>query len=164
MPRPTLQRARPTGPAGYTLVELVVVMTIAGILSATVAPKFFSQQSFAERGYADELAAALRATQKTAVITGCPARLTIAASSYVAAQQAASGNACLASDTTWSTPVLGADGVALQGNIATGTTVSPTGVFQFDTQGRLASSPASTLTVGARTISIDAGSGYVQVQ
>ena len=64
----------------------------------------------------------------------------------------------------WSTPVLGADGVALQGNIATGTTVSPTGVFQFDTQGRLASSPASTLTVGARTISIDAGSGYVQVQ
>jgi hypothetical protein len=37
-------------------------------------------------------------------------------------------------------------------------------VFQFDTQGRLASSPASTLTVGARTISIDAGSGYVQVQ
>lgn len=150
--------------AGYTLIELVVVMTVVGILSAVVAPKFFTQQSFSERGYADELAAALRETQKIAVVTGCPARLTLAAASYVANQQAASGNACLASDSSWSTPVLSVDGSALAGTAPTSTTASPTGIFQFDTQGRLVASPSTTVTIGARSLSIDAGSGFVQVQ
>jgi MSHA pilin protein MshC len=156
--------ARATGPAGFTLIELVVVMTIAGVLAATIGPKFFTQQTFSERGYADELAAALRLAQKTAVITGCPARVTVGASSYAAAQQAASGNACLASDNSWSTPLLANDGTTLQGSAPSGTTASPTGVYQFDTQGRLASSPGTTVTVGARSITIDAGSGFVQVQ
>lgn len=164
MSRMTRSRARTPGSAGFTLVELVVVMTIAGILAATVGPKFFSQQTFSERGYADELGAALRLTQKTAVITGCAARLSVAAGSYVAAQQAASGNACLASDNTWSTPIMGSDGAVLQGNAPSSTTASPAGVYQFDTQGRLASSPGTTVTVGARTITIDAGTGFVRVQ
>jgi MSHA pilin protein MshC len=164
MSRRTGSHARTTGPAGFTLVELVVVMTIAGVLAATIGPKFFSQQTFSERGYADELAAALRLAQKTAVITGCPARVTVSAGSYAAAQQAASGNACLASDNTWSTALLANDGTALQGSAPSSTTVSPTGVYQFDTQGRLASSPGTTITVGARSITIDAGSGFVQVQ
>jgi len=155
--------ARTTGPAGFTLVELVVVMTIAGVLAATIGPKFFSQQTFSERGYADELAAALRLAQKTAVITGCPARVTVNAGSYAAAQQAASGNTCLASDNSWSTPLLANDGTTLQGSAPSGTTVSPTGVYQFDTQGRLSSSPGATLTIGSRTISIDATTGFVQV-
>lgn len=38
---------------GYTLVELVAVMAIGGIIAATIAPRFFSQQTFTERGYAD---------------------------------------------------------------------------------------------------------------
>ena len=157
-------RARTTSPAGFTLVELVVVMTIAGVLAATIGPKFFSQQTFSERGYADELAAALRLAQKTAVITGCPVRVAVNAGSYAAAQQAASGNVCLASDNTWSTALLTNDGTTLQGSAPAGTTASPTGIYQFDTQGRLASSPGTTVTVGARSISIDAGSGFVQVQ
>jgi prepilin-type N-terminal cleavage/methylation domain-containing protein len=156
--------ARTTSPTGFTLVELVVVMTIAGVLAASIGPKFFSQQTFSERGYADELGAALRLTQKAAVITNCPARLTLTAGTYAAAQQAASGNTCLASDVTWSTPVLGIDGSLLQGTAPASTTASPVGVFQFDTQGRLTSSPGTTVTVGARTITIDAATGFVQVQ
>jgi len=164
MPRTAPYRAQPASSAGYTLVELVVVMAIAGVLAAFIAPRFWSQQTFSDRGYADELAAALRFTQKAAVITGCPARLTLASGSYAAAQQAASGNTCNASDNTWATPVVGADGSNIQNTAPGSTTSSPTGVFQFDTQGRLSASPATTITVGTRTITIVAGTGLVQVQ
>jgi len=149
---------------GYTLVELVVVMSIAGVLAAYIAPRFWNQQTFSDRGYADELAAALRSTQKAAVITGCPAQLTLSSNSYAATQQAASGNACNPADTTWSTPLLGADGSAIQDSAPANTSASPTGVFQFDTQGRLSGGPASSVTVGTHTITIVAGTGLVQVQ
>jgi MSHA pilin protein MshC len=149
---------------GFTLIELVTVMTVLGILAAFLGPRFFSQQVFSERGYADELAFALRVSQKAAVASGCPVQLTLTSTSYAAAQQAAAGNACNPADTTWSVAVIGADGNAVQGSAPSGTTVSPAGVFKFDDQGRLTSSPATTLTIGSRTISLDAGTGLVRVQ
>jgi prepilin-type N-terminal cleavage/methylation domain-containing protein len=164
MPRSARYRANGTRFEGYTLVELVVVITITGIMAAYIAPRFWTQQTFSDRGYVDELAAALRSTQKAAVITGCAAQLTLSTSSYVARQQAASGNACNPNDTTWTTPLLSADGSAIQNTAPANTTASPSGVFRFDTQGRLSSSPATTVTVGTHTITIVAGSGLVQVQ
>jgi MSHA pilin protein MshC len=150
--------------AGYTLVELVVVMAVAGILAAYVAPRFWNQQSFSDRGYADELAAALRFTQKAAVISGCPAQLILQASSYSAAQQAASGNTCNAADTSWSTPLIGADGSAIQDAAPANTSASPTGTFQFDTQGRLTVYAGTSITVGTHTITLTPGTGLIQVQ
>lgn len=164
MPHRAPDRTRSWNPAGYTLLELVVVMSVAGVLAAVVGPKFFTQQTFSERGYADELASALRLTQKAAVISGCPARLTVTSGSYVAAQQAASGNACNTADATWATPLIGLDGVTIQGSAPSGTTASPAGIYQFDTKGALSSSPGTSVTVGTRTITIDAASGLVQVQ
>jgi prepilin-type N-terminal cleavage/methylation domain-containing protein len=162
--RSTPYREHSASAGGYTLVELVVVMAVAGVLAAYIAPRFWNQQTFSDRGYVDELAAALRSTQKAAVITGCPAQLSLAASSYVATQQAASANTCNPADASWSTPLLGPDGSPIQDSAPASTTASPAGTFQFDTQGRLSSSPASTITVGTHTITIDAGSGLVQVQ
>ena len=152
------------GVRGFTLVELVVVLSIAAALAATLGPKFFTQQTFSQRGYADEVAAALRFTQKTAVITGCAAELNVTPTTYVATQQSASGNGCNSTDTRWATPVLGADGIAIQGSAPAGTSASPTGIYMFDTQGRLSSSPGTTLTIGARSITIIVGTGLVQVQ
>ena len=149
---------------GFTLVELVIVMTVIGILAVTLGPRFFTQSVFSQRGYADELASALRFTQKAAVSSGCPAQLTLTATTYAAAQQAASGNSCNTSDTSWSTPVMGADGAAIQGSAPANTMVSPAGTFQFDGQGRLTTNPGTTLTIGARTITIVPGTGFVQVQ
>ena len=164
MPRLVSALAAPRLRHGYTLVELAVVITILGVLSATVGPRFFSQAVFSERSYADELGSALRATQKAAVISGCRARLTLNAGSYSAMQQAASANACLTSDNTWPTPVLGPAGDAIANSAPSGITASPAGIFEFDTQGRLTQSPGTTITIGARQIVIEAATGYVQVQ
>jgi MSHA pilin protein MshC len=163
MPRTDRNRAAPEGSAGYSLVELIVVLLVIGVMAATIAPRFWTQSTFDQRGYADELAGALRFAQKAAVISGCHARLTLAAGSYVASQQAALGNACNPADATWSTTVLGPDGAAISNSAPSGTTATPTGVYEFDGQGRLVASPGTTITVGARSISIDANTGFLQV-
>jgi len=164
MRRTDPNRSTRTGSRGYTLIELVVVITIGGILAVFVAPRLFDQQVFEQRGYADELAAALRGAQKAAVITGCPAQLALTATSYSVSQQAAGGNGCNPGDTSWSTPVLGADGAAVADAAPAGIAASPTGTFQFDDQGRLTAGPGTTITIGSRTITIDPNSGFVQAQ
>jgi MSHA pilin protein MshC len=52
---------------GFTLVELLLVMTIAGILAAVAVPRLTGRTSFDTRGFADQLAAATRFAQKLAV-------------------------------------------------------------------------------------------------
>ncbi|MFZ2540648.1 MAG: GspH/FimT family pseudopilin [Gallionella sp.] len=52
---------------GFTLVELIMTMVIVGILAAVVAPRFFDNNVFQSRGFADELQASLRYAQKVAV-------------------------------------------------------------------------------------------------
>lgn len=78
----------PAGPAhhrratGFTLVELVAVMTIVGILSVVAGPRFFDSEVFAARGFADDAASALRYAQKLAVASGCATHFELDNSGY----------------------------------------------------------------------------------
>jgi MSHA pilin protein MshC len=159
------------GSRGYTLIELVLVIVIAGILAHVAGSRFFSQPVFAQRGFTEELGAALRLAQKTAVSSECSTQVTVTASTYAVAQQAASAGTCNSSDTTWTTAVVGMDGQAASGTAPTGITVSPTGKFVFSgtsavpggIPGAITSYPATTLAIGTDTITVDAVTGYVQV-
>ena len=52
---------------GFTMVELILVMAIAGILAAVAVPRLIGRNSFDLRGFADQLAATVRFGQKLAV-------------------------------------------------------------------------------------------------
>lgn len=53
--------------AGFTLVELIVTMTIIGILAFAVVPRFNQNQSFESRSFFDRSLAMVRYAQKAAI-------------------------------------------------------------------------------------------------
>ncbi|MGB2742170.1 MAG: prepilin-type N-terminal cleavage/methylation domain-containing protein [Cognaticolwellia sp.] len=52
---------------GFTLIELVVIIIILGILSVTVAPKFFTKNGYSEYAYRTDIIAKLRLIQTRAM-------------------------------------------------------------------------------------------------
>ena len=148
---------------GYTIVELVAVITILGIVAAITGPRFFGTKVFSERGYADEVASAMRYAQKIAVASGCNARFTITLAGYNVTQQAASGNRCDSTSSSWTTIVKRSDGEILQGTPPSDANVSAAATMTFDGTGAVVSG-AANLTIGARTLTLDAASGFVVVQ
>lgn len=52
---------------GFTMVELILVIIIAGILAAVAVPRMLGRTGFDTRGFADQLAATVRFAQKLAV-------------------------------------------------------------------------------------------------
>ena len=148
---------------GYTVIELVVVIVILGVLAAIVGPRFFDTRVFSERGYADEVASAMRYSQKIAVASGCNVRLAITTTGYSAMQQAASGNRCNAGSSSWTTTVIRPDGEPLSGTPPTDANVSGAATLVFDGKGAVISG-ATNLTVGPYTLTLDAVSGFVVVQ
>jgi len=66
----------------FTLVELVMVITILGVVSIFVLPRFFSKDSFEQRFFVDELISAIKYSQKSAVASGCLTQLRFLSGSY----------------------------------------------------------------------------------
>ncbi|HEX5362708.1 MAG TPA: prepilin-type N-terminal cleavage/methylation domain-containing protein [Gallionella sp.] len=151
---------------GFTLIELIMVLVIAGILAVFVAPRFFDANIFKARGFADQAQAAMRYAQKIAIAqrrlvcvavtapTATSARLDLAIAVSNAATSCATPLALPASSSNF-----------IQSSDATTSAAN----FVFDALGRpfalpYASGNASvgqTVTVAGYAIKVEKETGYV---
>lgn len=67
---------------GFTLVETVMVIVIAGLLAVYALPRFFNQGNFDNRGFYTELLSAVRYTQQLAVAINCNTQIAITPGGY----------------------------------------------------------------------------------
>jgi MSHA pilin protein MshC len=151
---------------GFTLIELIACILIIGVLAALAGPRFTGTQAFDQRGYADELAAALRYADGVAVATGCNVSFTVAlATGYSANQRpaAAAGNTCAAAG-AYSQQVVRSDGTALSGTPPSDANVVAGGTLIFGPLGQVTNAPVPSFVIGSVTITVDASSGFVTEQ
>jgi MSHA pilin protein MshC len=150
-----------TRAAGFSLLELVVVISVAGLLAIAAIPRFVGTQGFSSRGFHDEALGVVRQAQKTAIAWRRPVFVCIASTGITAGTAAGCG-----------TPLVHpATGGGLSTTAPTGVTLSTTPVtaeFSFDGIGRpnfaAALTIAFTSTIAgdpARQIVVEPETGYV---
>ena len=140
---------------GFTLVELIGVIAIAGILAAVAAPRFFSASTFESRGYFDAASGFLRYAQKLAIARHGNVTVLVNAGDV---PDVSGLTLCRVTTTPcpeeYLVQALVKDGVRLAGTVAS---------FTFNSQG----SPGSTsitLTITGdqpRPLTVEAETGYV---
>ena len=148
--------------AGFSLIELVVVIVLLGIVAAVAIPRWRGGSGFEERALHDQVVAALRYAQKSAVaarrtvcvsFTSSPSKVAFSISSAHGAANCSVGSLLVGPDGTNLS-------VAASGSITMTSSVSS---FTFDAAGR-PSSAASISVSGlpaALAITVESETGYV---
>ena len=149
----------PTASAGFTVIELTLVIVIVAILGAIAGPRFFGNSAFDERAYYDEVVASLRYAQKVAVATGCRVRVDIAATTYAVMQQSSLSGHCDPADVSFPVPVLLASGEAVTGTAPDGVTAVPAITLIYEPLGSTTLAADQLMAVGTRSFSIPAARG-----
>lgn len=142
---------------GFTLVELILVLVLLGVLSAVVLPRFTSN-GYAEYGYMEELASALRFAQQSAVAANTPITLTLTSNHY---------RICRDTTCPSSGPFLNNPGnnrpwdgsVSGRGLAPSGVTVSPATSLTFNGLG--VPSQGLSIQIGDRSLQLEAETGHV---
>ena len=146
---------------GFTLVELVMTLVIAGILAAVVAPRFFDNNVFQSRGFADQVQASLRYAQKEAIAQhrNVCVTFTLPAPSTITLRIAMLSGAASPCDTDLISPTGVPYLIRAPAGIAFA--ASPT-AFSFDALGTPTNAPQTINISGATNgIIIEAQTGYV---
>lgn len=144
-----------SGARGFTLLELLLVMTIAAIVAAVAMPRLVGPTAFDTRGFADQIAATVRIAQKLAIAQRREVFVRFTPNAATLCYDA--GCAGLAPGPGGETPytVSAPSGVAI---------ASPVGTLGFDAAGRPDIAATLTVTVngtGAHPVIVERETGYV---
>lgn len=72
---------------GFTIIELIMVITIISIIAAVAAPRFWNNDDMTARLFADDTLSALRYAQKLAIASGCHVQIAFTVNSYTLNQR-----------------------------------------------------------------------------
>lgn len=159
-PRPQRWRSR----GGFSITEMVLLISIIGIVGATAAPRFLDSTSKDARFHHRETLAALRYARKLAVASHCPVQFDFTSGGYVLLQRASCDSGAYTQAVF--DPASGAAGYT--GTTPAGVSVSSSlDPIYFDRLGRVVDgSDAPTdvnVTIGGIAISALGESGYIHV-
>lgn len=148
----------PVRAAGFTLVELIVVVLLLGIVAVFVAPRM-NITGYREQGFYQQAQAAVRLTQKLAISSGCVTRVQISSSGCTV-----TWNVCApASGTSIPNPGTGNNDYCTDSD----GTVGGSADISFDAIGRPVNSGAPTtplattdISINGRTLRVEAETGY----
>lgn len=144
---------------GFTLVELVMVIIIAGMLATYALPRFFSKDSFENRGFYTEVLNAVRYAQQLAVAINCDTQVALTGNSYtvtIADNPSICDGSAIA--TPAPDPVTGQSGFT--GSSSSATISSSTGAFSFNALGQ--ASTDATVSTGGYSFTVHAATGYIE--
>jgi len=142
---------------GFTLVELIVIISIVAFVALIAIPRFTGTSAFASRGFYDSAKSVVRFAQKTAVAWRREVFVCVTAIGVSTGTAAGCG-----------TPIVNpVTGNALSAAAPSGVTLTPA-AFSFDSAGRPNPNVAVTITLTstiaddpARQIVVERETGYV---
>ena len=145
---------------GFTLVELVAIITILGILAFTAIPRFFDQSSVDARGFYDQVKSVIRYAQKIAIASRDVVYINVATDTI---------RVCYDKDCNNPIPDPANIGNHLVINVPDSVTIVPpnTPIFGFNALGRPVTTALAPLggvqiiQLANRTIFIEPETGYV---
>lgn len=146
--------------AGFTLVELVMTMTIVGILAVAAIPRLLDRQIFESKGFYDETLAALRYAQKAAIAqrrTVCVAFTSTSVTLTIAS--AAGASACPANTNLTGPTGISPFVVTARSGVSFAATPAN---FSFDALGQASIGQANIQITGAAgSVTVEQATGYV---